>query len=592
MILSFVFISFGCQKKVYDTRVLSDNEFTFLNTSAVDALGRVSATADGIKKDKDRYVGLFYFTWLGQHQGAGRQTGIYDITQLLEYNPDALWDTEYNEFSPVGSYHLWGEPLFGYYNSLDPWVVNRHIEMLTSIGIDFLVFDATNAVSYDNVYKIVLKTLNSYQQQGFNVPKVIWYTSSSSKNTVWHIYDNFYNENANIECRYPKLWFSINGKPMIIGDKWNFEYEGEEAEKDQWLINEYFDFKQKQWPDKTNNVNGFPWISFEYPQFNHDGIVSVSVAQHTSVKMSNQSVGNWGRGFDRDTMQNDSLKSRSGLNYQSQWDTVFNYEKEGIDVNIAFLTGWNEWTAIKFTENISATEKSVFFVDTFNEEYSRDIEPMKGGYGDNFYLQTMQNIRKYKYTDSINYVKELNTFSLNSFEEWNVNKYIDYCGDAIERDYMGFHGSVHYSDNSNRNDISNIQVANDKDYLYMKIMTVDNITTYNGIDTNWMNILIGTDKGNEKFGDYNYIINRYPEDNKTSIEKCTGGFNFSNTGQAEFNINDNIMIVKIPLESLGFNNSNISIKFKVCDNITNPSDIMDYYVSGDSAPIGRLSFNY
>ena len=31
---------------------------------------------------------------------------------------------------------------------------------------------------------------------------------------------------------------------------------------------------------------------------------------------------------------------------------------------------------------------------------------------------------------------------------------------------------------------------------------------------------------------------------------------------------------------------------KVADNVTHGDDIMDYYVSGDSAPIGRLSYEY
>lgn len=79
---------------------------------------------------------------------------------------------------------MWGEPLFGYYNSSDPWVVDRHVEMLTMLGVDFLVFDATNAVLYHSSYQQVLKTLDKYQKQGWDVPKVVWFTNSSSKQTA------------------------------------------------------------------------------------------------------------------------------------------------------------------------------------------------------------------------------------------------------------------------------------------------------------------------------------------------------------------------------------------------------------------------
>ena len=38
----------------------------------------------------------------------------------------------------------------------------------------------------------------------------------------------------------------------------------------------------------------------------------------------------------------------------------------------------------------------VMFVDEFDQEHSRDIEPMKGGHGDNYYYQMVDYIRRYK----------------------------------------------------------------------------------------------------------------------------------------------------------------------------------------------------
>ena len=34
------------------------------------------------------------------------------------------------------------------------------------------------------------------------------------------------------------------------------------------------------------------------------------------------------------------------------------------------------------------------------------------------------------------------------------------------------------------------------------------------------------------------------------------------------------------------------VYFKVADHVTHPDDIMDYYVSGDVAPLGRLGYGY
>ena len=36
----------------------------------------------------------------------------------------------------------------------------------------------------------------------------------------------------------------------------------------------------------------------------------------------------------------------------------------------------------------------VTFVDEFDTEFSRDVEPMKGGHGDNYVYQMIANIRR------------------------------------------------------------------------------------------------------------------------------------------------------------------------------------------------------
>ena len=60
-----------------------------------------------------------------------------------------------------------------------------------------------------------------------------------------------------------------------------------------------------------------------------------------------------------------------------------------------FVTGWNEWVAQRFSSFAGYTAPTIF-VDLFSQEFSRDIEPMKGGYGDNYYFQLVNYIRKYK----------------------------------------------------------------------------------------------------------------------------------------------------------------------------------------------------
>ena len=94
------------------------------------------------------------------------------------------------------------------------------------------------------------------------------------------------------------------------------------------------------------------------------------------------------------------------------------------------------------------------------------------------------------------------------------------------------------------------------------------------------------------FNGYNYILNRSPETGKASVEKSTGGWNWNKAGTADMKIEGNKMMITVPLSMLGLTKNEFMFEFKVADNVTNYTDIMDYYVSGDSAPIGRLNYTY
>ena len=76
----------------------------------------------------------------------------------------------------------------------------------------------------------------------------------------------------------------------------------------------------------------------------------------------------------------------------------------------------------------------------------------------------------------------------------------------------------------------------------------------------------------------------------TPLYYKNGGW--ENAGTADLRVNGNVMVVKLPLSAIGKSSKDLAIEFKVSDNVTNYDDIMDYYVTGDSAPIGRLSYSY
>jgi hypothetical protein len=112
---------------------------TFSDTwTATDALGRTPIDhAQAGPPRAGKFVGIFYFLWLGQHG----TDGPYNITKILAKDPDALRHPSSPLWGPQNHFHHWGKPLFGYYVSDDAWVIQKHAQMLSDAGVDAIAFD-------------------------------------------------------------------------------------------------------------------------------------------------------------------------------------------------------------------------------------------------------------------------------------------------------------------------------------------------------------------------------------------------------------------------------------------------------------------
>src|SRR5439155_14035071 len=118
-----------------------------------------------------RFVGIFYFLW---HQDVPRRSsseaGPLDIARIKAQDPDALQKPDSPLWGGIGASHYWGEPLYGYYKSTDPWVLRRHAQLLADAGIDTLIFDTTNAQSYPEVYRALCEVFRKVRQEGGRTP--------------------------------------------------------------------------------------------------------------------------------------------------------------------------------------------------------------------------------------------------------------------------------------------------------------------------------------------------------------------------------------------------------------------------------------
>lgn len=582
-----------------DERNLDAADYTLYNLAATDDYDR-SFTAVKSKK-RETYVGIFYFVHLGFH---GNHKGIYDISEMAEDNYAAFFRASVHSVaSPVGMAHYFAQPMWGYYDSDDEWVMRRQIEMLTLADVDFLALDTTNDELYPATVGTLLRLIKEYRAQGWDAPQVLFYINANAAENTRKAYELFYRDRGWDDC-----WFAPNGKPLIVTVTEQNDGASDQgiskAVTDRELL-DFFEVKESQWPNtKRQNENGVPWMDFSYPQKLYRGEtgnwINVSVAQHSETVTMSDLSRNRGRGYRYRTEQfdaanNDGENFRAGINFDYQWKTVHDRAEE---IDYVLITGWNEWVAQK--NNRGSTVNPVYtMVDLFNEEYSRDIEPMRGGYGDNFYLQMMQNIRALKYENydaGESFDAPYVTIDPDRFDEaqWADCKavYLDFKGECMERNADGFPGAGHYSDQSNRNDFVQVTVARDAEYLYFRIETAAEITARQSGDTTWMNLLIGTENGGA-FGPLGlqYVVNRTFAGSRTNIMRYSASDRFEIAGEGEYRVRGNIMQLKLPLSAFSFGDD-VRFRFKLIDHVGNAFDPIELYAKGDSAPVGRLTYVY
>lgn len=557
----------------------------------VDQFGRTFSTISST--DSKKQVGMFFWLWIGQPQ----YEKTYDTEKILSSSKnkqetyDLLFHTN-NDTYPAEVPYFYYEPIWGYYNSADDYVIRRQMEMLTVAGIDYIAFDVSNGTTYRSVYLKFMRIIEELVNEGWNPPRVTFYTHGHSTNTLRNLYSEVYSRKL-----YSKSWYYVDGKPFIIAysDVDDDIYENGGTINPEPLSKEilnFFTFKRPQWPTTTTEDirfynDGVPWVEWIYPQPLHGDTISVSVASHPAIPMSfslTRGALNWGRGWDPITKKNVAENVYKGTFFQLQWDNAIKANPKNI-----FVGGWNELIAYK-----TPYAGEYMFCDGLNVEFSRDIEPMNGGFEDAFYQQLIKNVRKYKSTSGTAKGTKKSINLAAGTDQWSSvkNVYRSIGTENYGRDYKGANKDNYYKQDAPRNNIQEVRVANDNDYVYFYIRCENAITSYTS-GTNWMNVLIGSGTPDlSGWNGYEYVLNREPGKNgTTSIHKLDSAGKATKVGSAEYTVNGSVMQVKVAKNSIGLKGEK-SLYFKVADGVTKSNDIMNYYVTGKSLPLGRLSYQY
>jgi len=551
---------------------------------ATDALERHLPPPDEVGPPRtNRWVGIFYFLWHNEPGAVSPLGGPYDIGRILAKDPDALKKPASTFWGGIGTSHYWGEPLFGYYRSTDPWVLRRHARLLTEAGIDTLIFDTTNARSYPDVYMKLCEVFRQVRQEGGRTPHICFMVNTKAGDTAAEIYEALYKPGL-----FRELWFNWAGKPLMLCDPAQASPE----------LRQFFTLRAAHWPfTLTNTPLAWHWEA-TYPQpygYVDDPQkpeqVNVSVAQNLRAadgKVTSMSFGDArGRSFHAGREETAPGSLNYGYNFQEQWSRAFE-----LGAPFVMVTGWNEWIAGRWGE----ANGTPVFVDQFNEEFSRDIEPMKGGHEDNYYYQLVANVRRFKGAPPVPAASSAKKIKLDArFDQWRQvdPEFRDDIGDTLKRDSDGV-GGLKYTDVSGRNDIVACKVARDSLNVYFYAQTRAALTPPTG--SNWMWLLIDADQESKTgWQGYDYIINRTVESaNTTWLEKNEDGWHWKKVARLKMTVKGHELALAVPRTALGLakGKTSVALDFKWADHLQYPGEVMDFYLSGDVAPEGRFNFRY
>ncbi len=551
--------------------------------AGTDALGRRMPAVTGWKPDK--YVGVFYWLW---HGGSSAER---DTTKLLQEHPEEFWDPyDGTGIAPAGGMYYFNEPLYGYYSSQDVWVLRKHIELFVYAGVDFLGLDYTNSGAvFEKALRLFLDLLEEYRQAGWKVPQLVFLTNTGSAGITSWLYQEIYQKNL-----YPELWFyGPYEKPLITvgGDDLAAGVIPRE-------ILDFFHVRPSQWPgfEFPFYEDGFSWCDLNRPQKVHQDMINVAVAQHHAYifsyglkvdpKVTPRGI-NYGRGYTVETGENGNVPAiLAGANIQEHWDYAISQ-----DPAIVFVTGWNEWATNKRPAFFEGQTVAAF-VDSFNTEFSRDMEMTKNptyvldektgeyrmeGYGDNYYMQMVQNIRRFK---GVAGTSEANPYC-------RSKRYDNVATANPARDCAG------YRQAPARNFLRTIRVEHNLESLIFTLETQNDIALPEPEQTNWMNLFLEVEGHKAPQWEHrSFLVNRLRNDSGAASLEIYNGSEFIPQHWIPCKLEGQRLRLTVPRTWIGADHSDFVVRFQFADGVREERNLLDYYVSGCVVPLGRLLYEY
>ena len=586
------FVDRAMENHVGDEYVKDFYEDTWV---ATDSFGRKVADYGeaGALKDGEREVGMMYWNWWV----SDRSTEARIIPDVIKKYPDAMQNLTSPGWSGVATY-FWSEPAIGFYNGTDYWAHRYQLELLAVADVDVIFLDFSNlGVTFLKQTNTLIEAMRDAKKDGIDVPEFscfAWYGGLYNLKFIESVYNNFFYYE---DCS--DVWYMRDGKPFIFGLRdtenavKNIEHKEDSARiENVKYLGEFFSFRENVSPTKDKE-NAWCWCE-NFPQGARNGkmedgryeFMNVTVALNNSYgpeKTTYAMGGEYTMGrsyspaFGEDRSENGAREAHL---FRTQAARCLEF-----DPHFIYVDGWNEWTANLQTQWYTFP---LAFVDTFDDDDSRDFEPSKGKLKDDYYMLLCDFVRKYKGVRPAPVAGTPGTIDINGdIAQWDSvqPEFLNYKGvDRNAPHAFKIHGTGElYPDNvtESASRVIYSKAQRDDANLYFMAKTIegknlDKTALYINSDRNYVTGLEG----------YDYVIGR---GKSTNVEAITPDGTYTVLGTANIVRNGNVMQVAVARNLIGETGA-VELELKwVHGEFT---DVIELYENSNTAPIGRFNYLY
>jgi hypothetical protein len=576
--------------------------------AATDALGRsLPAFASVGPPRADRTVGIFYFLWHGAHV----RGGPYDVTKILQQDPDAMQKADSPLWGPLHAPHHWGESIFGYYLSDDDFVLRKHAQMLSDAGVDVVIFDVTNQVTYKPYYMALLRVFSAVRQAGGRTPQVAFLCPFwDPPRVVAELYRDLYEPGL-----YAELWFRWEGKPLILADPTLIADVAGSTQRDtparlesghtlgqSFAADRPIEAVAGSFPtwaatDSATTLTlcrdgpqGERLLSQRFDRVADNGWLSLRFdpplragTYYLEMSAPAGTVGWWSHGGDvfpggqaladgQPVAGDRMLRISLADGPQAAMRRFFTFRKPQPDY-FQGPTGPDMWSWLE------VFPQHVFYNARGEQEH-------------NYYYQMVAHIRRYKGVRPLPPIQPAPITVDGRFDDWSAvgPEFHDTVGDPARRNHPGYGSAGPYTDTTGRNDLVAAKLSYDADRLYFLVRTREPLTPCS--DPHWMQLFLDADcdVATGWLG-YDFVVHRLPpKANVATLERWNAGCRWERVAEIEFRTAGCELELSIPRSSLGPAAVRGELDFKWADNVQPSGDASDFTLHGDAAPNDR--FNY